>query len=103
MEELTENFNMKMENHIQILYQRILVSEQIHAETKDGYKKMKERLDQENIELNDKASAFEAELRKIREMLLEPVEDAFSGAEAVLKKPILLFSWSLQSNIEMLN
>jgi myosin protein heavy chain len=87
MEELTENFNMKMENHIQILYQRILVSEQIHAETKDGYKKMKERLDQENIELNDKASAFEAELRKIREMLLEPVEDAFSGAEAVLKKP----------------
>jgi myosin protein heavy chain len=87
MEELTENFNMKMENHIQILYQRNLVSEQIHAETKDGYKKMKERLDQENIELNDKASAFEAELRKIREMLLEPVEDAFSGAEAVLKKP----------------
>uniref|UniRef100_B9GL86 NAB domain-containing protein n=1 Tax=Populus trichocarpa TaxID=3694 RepID=B9GL86_POPTR len=66
--------------------ERILVSEQIHAETKDGYKKMKERLDQENIELNDKASAFEAELRKIREMLLEPVEDAFSGAEALQLK-----------------
>ncbi|CAK7335678.1 unnamed protein product [Dovyalis caffra] len=86
MEELAENFNMKMENHIRILYQRILVAEQIHAETKDGYKKMKERLDQENIELNEKTAAFEAELGKIRDMLLEPEEDVFSGAEAILKK-----------------
>ncbi|KAJ6712596.1 COP1-INTERACTIVE PROTEIN 1 [Salix purpurea] len=75
-----------MENHIQILYQRILVAKQIHAGTKDGYKKIKERLDQANIELNEKISAFEAELRKIREMLLEPVEDVFSGAEVILKK-----------------
>ncbi|KAJ6308034.1 hypothetical protein OIU76_017746 [Salix suchowensis] len=86
MEVLAENFNKKMENHIQILYQRILVAKQIHAGTKDGYKKIKERLDQANIELNEKISAFEAELRKIREMLLEPVEDVFSGAEVILKK-----------------
>ncbi|KAJ6426494.1 hypothetical protein OIU84_022149 [Salix udensis] len=74
-----------MENHIQILYQRILAAKQIHAGTKDGYKKIKERLDQANIELNEKISAFEAELGKIREMLLEPVEDVFSGA-VILKK-----------------
>ncbi|KAJ6714372.1 MYOSIN HEAVY CHAIN-LIKE PROTEIN [Salix viminalis] len=86
MEVLAENFNTKMENHIQILYQRILVAKQIHAGTKDGYEKIKERLDQANIEHNEKISAFEAELRKIREMLLEPVEDVFSGAEVILKK-----------------
>ncbi|KAJ6341706.1 hypothetical protein OIU78_009790 [Salix suchowensis] len=90
MEVLAENFNMKMENHIQILYQRILVAKQIHAGTKDGYKKIKERLDQANIELNEKTSAFEAELRNIREMLLEPVEDVFSGAEGKEEKELLL-------------
>jgi len=85
IEELAGIFHMKMENHIRILYQRILVAEQIHGETKDGYKKMKDRLDQENIELNEKTTAFEAELRKIREMLLDAGE-VFSGAETMLKK-----------------
>ncbi|KAG5249415.1 myosin [Salix suchowensis] len=85
IEELAGSFHMKMENHIRILYQRILVAEQIHAETKDSYKKMKDRLDQENIELIEKTTAFEAEFRKIREMLLETGE-IFSGAETALKK-----------------
>ncbi|KAF9685905.1 hypothetical protein SADUNF_Sadunf03G0103100 [Salix dunnii] len=85
IEELAASFQMKMENHIRILYQRILVAEQIHAETKDSYKKMKDRLDQENTELIEKTTAFEAEFRKIREILLETGE-VFSGAETVLKK-----------------
>nr|VDD61749.1 unnamed protein product [Brassica oleracea] len=37
MEELSEDFQMKMEDRIRILYRRIHVAEQIHLESKNNY------------------------------------------------------------------
>uniref|UniRef100_A0A2C9WJ96 NAB domain-containing protein n=1 Tax=Manihot esculenta TaxID=3983 RepID=A0A2C9WJ96_MANES len=86
IDEMAEKFNMKMENHIRLLFQRIRVAEQIHVETKDAYKKMLEKLEQENKELNEKKAAYEGDLMKMREMLFEPENNLLAGLDSMLKK-----------------
>ncbi|KAJ9173699.1 hypothetical protein P3X46_016809 [Hevea brasiliensis] len=86
IDELAEKFHMKMENHIRLLFQRIRVAEQIHAETKDAYKKMLEKLEQENTELNGKKAIYEAELMKMREILLSPESNLLKGLDLMIRK-----------------
>ncbi|KAF2297926.1 hypothetical protein GH714_005530 [Hevea brasiliensis] len=86
IDELAEKFHMKMENHIRLLFQRIRVAEQIHAETKDAYKKMLEKLERENTELNGKKAIYEAELMKMREILLSPESNILKGLDLMIRK-----------------
>lgn len=48
MSELAVDFQKKLEDLIHVLYQRILVAEQLHNETKENHKKTTERLEEEH-------------------------------------------------------
>ncbi|KAJ9148041.1 hypothetical protein P3X46_030137 [Hevea brasiliensis] len=86
IDELAEKFHMKMENYIRLLSQRIRVAEQIHAETKETYKNVIQKLEQENRELSGKKAIYEAELRRVREMLLEPESNILTGLDLMIRK-----------------
>ncbi|KAJ8764844.1 hypothetical protein K2173_010309 [Erythroxylum novogranatense] len=86
VEELAESFQMKMENHIRLLSRRIVVAEKIHYETKDGYKKIKDKLEQENKELQEKSATFEAQVRKVKDVLLQSENNAFTVLDTLQRK-----------------
>ncbi|XP_010553555.1 PREDICTED: golgin subfamily A member 6-like protein 22 isoform X1 [Tarenaya hassleriana] len=77
MEELAEDFRMKMEDHIRILYRRIHVAEQIHLESKNSYIK-------ENMAGNREGNLpfCETQFKKIKDML----ENGLAGSEIAIKK-----------------
>ena len=74
MEELSEDFQMKMEDRIRILYRRIHVAEQIHLESKNEYMKTQENRGDLNVS--------ETQLKKIKDI----VEKGLAGPEMVVKK-----------------
>ncbi|XP_024004749.1 COP1-interactive protein 1 [Eutrema salsugineum] len=67
MEELAEDFRMKIEDHIRILYRRIHVAEQIHLESKKEYIKTRE-VAQENRENRESLIFFETHFKKIKDV-----------------------------------
>ncbi|XWS61655.1 hypothetical protein CRYUN_Cryun07bG0144900 [Craigia yunnanensis] len=85
MEDLAQEFRQKAEDNIRLLYQRITVAEKIHYENKEIYKKIKERLEQENGALEQKLSTCEAEFRKLRDTT-EPGKSASTGLNSVVNK-----------------
>ncbi|CAL1386467.1 unnamed protein product [Linum trigynum] len=86
VEELAEQYQMSMENHIRLLRQRVKVAEQIHNETKDSYKQIKEELQNENKELQDKVVAFQDALRKMKGTLIEPGGSLLTGLDVLIRK-----------------
>ncbi|CAN1189562.1 COP1-interactive protein 1 [Linum perenne] len=86
MEELAEQYQMRMEGHIRLLRQRVKVAEQIHNETKDHYKEIKEELEHENKELHNKVVAFEDALRRMKETLIEPGGSLLTGLDVLIRK-----------------
>ncbi|GAV63548.1 hypothetical protein CFOL_v3_07066, partial [Cephalotus follicularis] len=85
MEELAEDFLKKSEDNIRILYQRILVAEQIHNENKESYRRTKERLQQDNKLLGEKVASYETELRKLRDTL-DIGNNTFAGLDLAVRK-----------------
>lgn len=81
MEELTEDFRMKMEDHIRLLYRRIHVAEQIHLESKNNYIKTRETTTQNRGNRGD-LTVSETQFKKIKEM----VKEGLSGPEMAIKK-----------------
>ncbi|XP_019087959.1 PREDICTED: coiled-coil domain-containing protein 186-like isoform X2 [Camelina sativa] len=84
MEELAEDFRMKMEDHIRILYRRIHVAEQIHVESKNNYIKTRDNTQvlQENRGNREDCTVSESQFKKIKEM----VEKGLAGPEMAIKK-----------------
>ncbi|KAG7611491.1 hypothetical protein ISN44_As05g035890 [Arabidopsis suecica] len=80
MEELVEDFRMKMEDHIRILHRRIHVAEQIHLESKSSYIKTRDNTQTEENRGNRAVS--ETQFKKIKEM----VEQGLAGPEMAIKK-----------------
>ncbi|VVB09554.1 unnamed protein product [Arabis nemorensis] len=78
MEELAEDFRMKMEDHMWILYRRIHVAEQIHLESKNDYIKTRSETKENRGDL----TVSETQFKKIKEM----VEEGLSGPEMAIKK-----------------
>lgn len=68
MEELAEKHRVQFQDNVRLLYQRIRVAEQIHNDTKENYRKMKEEYDKETRELRDKLAFYENPLRKMKEI-----------------------------------
>lgn len=85
MEELAEDFRMKMEDHIRILYRRIHVAEQIHIENRNKYRRTKELSEQEGLRLEVVVAKYEAQFRKIKD-LLYPAYDVFPGLDSITRK-----------------
>ncbi|EOA16907.1 hypothetical protein CARUB_v10005131mg, partial [Capsella rubella] len=82
MEELAEDFRMKMEDHIRILYRRIHVAEQIHLESKNSYIKTRDNTQvQENRGNREDFNVSETQFKKIKEM----VEKGLAGPEMAIK------------------
>ncbi|CAN8245517.1 unnamed protein product [Cochlearia groenlandica] len=82
MEELAEDFRMKIEDHIRILYRRIHVAEQIHLESKNDYIKIRD-MAQENKDNKESLVFFETHFKKIKnvwekgyERSMEKLEEA---------------------------
>ncbi|XP_010473690.1 PREDICTED: protein NETWORKED 4B-like [Camelina sativa] len=78
MEELAEDFRMKIEDHIRILYRRIHVAEQIHLESKHEYIKTRE-MAQENRE---SLMFFETHFSNMKDSL----EKGYRRSEMAMKK-----------------
>ncbi|CAL9223895.1 unnamed protein product, partial [Arabidopsis halleri] len=76
MEELAEDFRMKMEDNIRILHRRIHVAEQIHLEGKNNYIKTRD-----NTQTQENRGNI-ADFKKIKEM----VEQGLAGPEMAIKK-----------------
>ncbi|CAA0314175.1 unnamed protein product [Arabidopsis thaliana] len=81
MEELAEDFRMKIEDHIRILYRRIHVAEQIHLESKNEYIKTRDML-KENKENRESLMFFETQFNKMKDAL----EKGYTGSETAMKK-----------------
>ncbi|KAJ0104538.1 hypothetical protein Patl1_17566 [Pistacia atlantica] len=80
MSELAEEFRKTLEDHIRVLYRRILVAEQLHNENKDSYRKTKERLEEEHRTIEKKIATHEIELRKLRDFF-QPGSKSLSGLD----------------------
>ncbi|KAG7548839.1 hypothetical protein ISN44_As12g039890 [Arabidopsis suecica] len=76
MEELAEDFRMKMEDNIRILHRRIHVAEQIHLESKNNYIKKRDNTQKQENRGN------RADFKKIKEI----VEQGLAGPEMAIKK-----------------
>ncbi|CAH8368682.1 unnamed protein product [Eruca vesicaria subsp. sativa] len=74
MEELSEDFQMKMEDRIRILYRRIHVAEQIHLESKKNYTQTQGK--------RGDLAVSETHFKKIKDI----VEKGLAGPEMVVKK-----------------
>ncbi|XP_006300433.2 COP1-interactive protein 1 [Capsella rubella] len=81
MEELAEDFRMKIEDHIRILYRRIHVAEQIHLESKNDYIKTRE-MAQENRENRESLTFFETHFYNMKDAL----EKGYTRSETAMKK-----------------
>ncbi|XP_018455345.1 COP1-interactive protein 1 [Raphanus sativus] len=66
MEEIADDFRMKMEDHIRILYRRIHVAEQIHLESKNEYIKIRDIV-QENKETRESLLFYQTHFKRIKE------------------------------------
>ncbi|KAL4651459.1 hypothetical protein ACB092_01G161300 [Castanea dentata] len=82
MEELAEAFCKNLDDKTHLLYQRILVIERLHSESKDSYRMTKNRYEQEIGMLEEKVATYEAEIRKMSHTL-ETTNNALCGAEQV--------------------
>ncbi|KAL5552375.1 hypothetical protein UlMin_002551 [Ulmus minor] len=80
MEELAEKFQATFEDKIRLLYQRILIAEELHTEHKESFNATKERYEKENQALEEKIATYEAELLKMRDI------SAFTGLDMVVSK-----------------
>jgi chromosome segregation ATPase len=85
IEEVADEFRKNLEDKIRLLYQRILVSEQLHTENKDNYKRTKNLYEQEIGMLEEKVATYEAQLRKMS-YTLETTSNALSEADLLVKK-----------------
>ncbi|KAL1195584.1 hypothetical protein V5N11_013585 [Cardamine amara subsp. amara] len=77
MEDLAEDFRMKMEDQIRILHRRIHVAEEIHLESKNNYIKTRD-----NTQQTQENRGNRADFKKIKEM----VEQGLAGPEKAIKK-----------------
>ncbi|VVA93528.1 unnamed protein product [Arabis nemorensis] len=91
MEELAEDFRMKIEDHIRILYRRIHVAEQIHLESKNDYIKTRDIV-QENKENKESLIFFETHFKKIKDVwekgysrFMEKLEEAEEHTDRVAR------------------
>ncbi|CAN7026519.1 unnamed protein product, partial [Brassica oleracea var. botrytis] len=66
MEEIAEDFRMKIEDHIRILYRRIHVAEQIHLESKNEYIKIRDIV-QENKETRESLLFYQTHFKRIKD------------------------------------
>ncbi|KAF8092270.1 hypothetical protein N665_0418s0006 [Sinapis alba] len=66
MEEIAEDFRMKIEDHIRILYRRIHVAEQIHLESKNEYLKIRDIV-QENKETRKSLLFYQTHFKRIKD------------------------------------
>ncbi|XP_010533600.1 PREDICTED: myosin heavy chain, non-muscle isoform X1 [Tarenaya hassleriana] len=80
MEELADDFRMKMEDHIRILYRRIHVAEQIHLESKHEFIKTRENMG--NGESKGNLAFCETQFKKIKEMF----EHGLTRSDVAIKK-----------------
>ncbi|KAH7513815.1 hypothetical protein FEM48_Zijuj11G0022200 [Ziziphus jujuba var. spinosa] len=68
MEDLAEKFRIGFENNIRLLYQRILVAEQLHTENRENYRKTKGKYEKQNKELEETIENYETELKKMKDI-----------------------------------
>ena len=66
MEEIADDFRMKIEDHIRILYRRIHVAEQIHLESKNEYIKIRDIV-QENKETRKSLLFYQTHFKRIKD------------------------------------
>ncbi|KAG2302802.1 hypothetical protein Bca4012_061131 [Brassica carinata] len=66
MEEIADDFRMKIEDHIRILYRRIHVAEQIHLESKNEYIKIRDIV-QENKETRESLLFYQTHFKRIKD------------------------------------
>ncbi|KAG2277472.1 hypothetical protein Bca4012_042212 [Brassica carinata] len=66
IEEIAEDFRMKIEDHIRILYRRIHVAEQIHLESKNEYIKIRDIV-QENKETRESLLFYQTHFKRIKD------------------------------------
>ena len=85
MEELAKKFHNNFEDNIRLLYQRILVIDQLHTENKDNYRMTKERYEEEIRVLENKAAPHETEFTKMR-AIVEAANNALSISDLVVSK-----------------
>ncbi|CAN8233305.1 unnamed protein product [Cochlearia groenlandica] len=78
MEELPQDYKMKVEDHLRILYRRIHVAEQIHLESKNNTQENRENRGNRG----DDDHVSERQFKKIQEM----VEEGFVEPEKAIKK-----------------
>ena len=84
IDEVAEEFKKNFEDKLRILSRRIRVAEQLHAETKDNWKRTKERCEQEHPalekRLEDMMNTSKSELWRMSDV----VDDMMKGMESVI-------------------
>ncbi|GMN31691.1 hypothetical protein TIFTF001_003354 [Ficus carica] len=85
IEDLAEKFQTSFEDKLRLLYQRILVTEQLHNENKESHKLTKEKCEKESREVGEKIKGYENEVRKMKE-ISELAEYALNGLGLVVTK-----------------
>lgn len=83
IEDLAEKFRIGFENNIRLLYQRILVAEQLHTENKENYRKTKGKYEKQNKELEETIGTYADELKKMKD-ISEAAGDALDGLGLVI-------------------
>ncbi|XP_059638938.1 COP1-interactive protein 1-like [Cornus florida] len=69
-EEMAEEFCKKFEDHLRPLSRRIRVAEHLLIENKDCFRKIKERFEQEHVELEERAATNEVAIMKGKDSTL---------------------------------
>ncbi|XP_052171616.1 COP1-interactive protein 1-like [Diospyros lotus] len=85
IEETAEEFCKKLEDSLRILSRRIKVAEQLHLENKDVYRKTREKYEQEQKELRERAAATGVAAKRMKEASLA-ANDILTGLDAVALK-----------------
>ncbi|KAF3448673.1 hypothetical protein FNV43_RR09386 [Rhamnella rubrinervis] len=85
MEDLAEKCRISFENNIRLLYQRILVAEQLHTENKENYRKTKGKYEKQNKDLEETIANYEVDMKKIRN-ISESAGNALDGLGLVVNK-----------------
>ncbi|KAL2547636.1 COP1-interactive protein 1 [Forsythia ovata] len=82
IEEMAKEFRKQFEDNLRIMSRRIRVAEQLQAENKDCYSKMKEIYEQENKELKVRFGKAEVGLKNVKELSLT-VNDMLNSLDTV--------------------
>ncbi|KAL2524967.1 COP1-interactive protein 1 [Abeliophyllum distichum] len=82
IEEMAKEFRKQFEDNLRIMSRRIRVAEQLQAENKDCYSKMKEIYERENKELKERFGKAEVGLKNVKELSLT-VNDMLNSLDTV--------------------